>query len=226
MEENTSTEAPTVDTTNEVSNEQDTIVEPDTLYAGKFKSVDELTKSYEHLQSKLGSFQGAPEEYAVNEGVEISEDNALFGKLQEVGRDLGLNNDGYNTLINMYNEVMADEEANYEAQVQEEMGKLGDNSQERIQNINDWTKANLSEAEQNVINSMSTSAEAVQLVEKFIAMSKPQGVAQDHQVQTRPNYDADKIHEMRYAKDANGNRKMSTDSEYRAKVLALEAQYA
>ena len=74
--------------------------------------------------------------------------------------------------------------------------------------------------------SLSTSADAVMFFEKFINMTKPQGVANDSQASTRPSYDADKLHAMRYAKDEHGNRRMSVDPEYRKKVLELESQYS
>lgn len=201
------------------------IVQPDTLYANKYKSVSELEKGYNNLQSKLGNFTGAPEAYEPAEGVELGDDNAYFSKLQELGKELGLNNDGFNKIVQAYNESIEAEEASYEAQLKEEFTKLGDNAEARVRNINDWSKANLTESEQALVDSVSTSAEAVMLIEKFIGMSKPQGIAQDHQVETRPSYDADKLHAMRYAKDENGNRKMSVDAEYRQKVLDLEAQY-
>lgn len=201
-------------------------VQPDTLYANKYKSVDELVKGYENLQSKLGSHSGAPEEYTVNEGIEVDQDNPLFSKLQEVGKELGLNNDGYNALIDMYNGTIADQQAQHEESMKAEMAKLGDNANERIQNLADWSKANLSEAERNVFDSLAQNAEAVQLIEKFVSMSKPQGVANDQQIQKAPSFDQDKLNEMRFAKDANGNRRMSTDPAYRDKVLALEQQYA
>lgn len=205
--------------------EQDNTVEPETLYANKYKSISELEKGYNNLQSKLGNFTGAPEQYEANEGVEISEDNPLFGKLQEIGKDIGLNNDGFNALVQMYNDSMEEQQAMYDEQAKEEMAKLGDNANERIQNIADWTKANLSEAEQAVVDRISTDAETVQFIESMIARSKPQGVAQDNQVANAQKYDKDKLREMQLATDKNGNRLMSVDRNYYNKVMGLMEQY-
>lgn len=211
--------------TQEGASSQET-VQPETLYANKYKSVSELEKGYEHLQSKLGSFQGAPDEYSLNEGVESDIESPLFQKIMEVGRDMNLNNDGFNALVGAYNEVLQAENAKFEEQRNAEFAKLGDNAKERVQNIKDWGNANLTEAERDLMASISTSADAVMLLEKFISMSKPQGVANEQQATARPSYDVDKLHAMRYAKDEHGNRRMSTDPEYRKKVLALEAEYA
>lgn len=199
------------------------VVQPDTLYANKYKSVTELETGYKNLQTKLGTHVGAPDEYTLNEGVESSD--AYLSKLQEVGKELGLNNDGYNSMVEVYNAVNEAEEAEYKEAMQAEFAKLGDNGSTRIENINDWASANLEESEVAALNSLSQTADAVILIEKFIQMSKPQQTATDNQVQTKPSYDKDKLNQMRYAKDENGQRRMSNDPEYRKKVLALEAQY-
>lgn len=207
------------------------------FYNGKYNSISDFEKSHDELQKsysqktaeykeRMGAFTGAPEAYEANEGVEISEDNPLFGKLQELGKDIGLDNDGFNKLVQMYNDTMAEQEGQYEAQLKEEMAKLGDNAQGRIQNINDWSKANLSEEEQGVIDRIATDAEAVQFLESMIARTKPQGMAQSHQVKSNPVYSKEEIREMQMAKDANGNRKMSTDREYYNKVMSLMTQTA
>ena len=213
--------------TTEGSTEQPATVEtPEVIYAGKYKSVSELEKGYQNLQSKLGNFTGAPEAYEANEGIEVSEDNPLYSKLQELGKEIGLNNDGYNALVKMYNDTMAEQQAIYDQEAEAEFAKLGDNAQERVRNINDWSKANLSEDEQALLDSISTSAATVQLIEKFISMSKPQGIANDNQVQTRPTFDAEKVRAMRFELDSNGNRRMSTDAAFAKKVRDLEAQLA
>lgn len=207
------------------------------FYNGKYNSISDFEKSHDKLQKsysqktaeykeRMGAFTGAPEAYEVGEGIEVSEDNPLFGKLQELGKEINLDNEGYNKLIQMYNDTMAEQEAQYEETMKQELAKLGGNAQERIQNINDWSKANLSEDEQAVINRIATDAESVQFIESMIARTKPQGMAQSHQVKANPTYSKDEIRQMQMAKDENGNRKMSTDHEYYKKVMALMAQTA
>lgn len=233
--ENIETNAPSEVTTEGSTDQGET--KTTGFYNGKYNSISDFEKSHDELQKsysqktaeykeRMGAFTGAPEAYEANEGVEISEDNPLFGKLQELGKEIGLDNDGFNKLVGMYNETMADQEAQYEETIKEEMSKLGDNAQERIQNINDWSKANLSEDEQGVVERIATDAEAVQFIESMIARSKPQGMAQSHQVKSNPTYSKEEIREMQMAKDANGNRKMSTDHEYYKKVMSLMSQTA
>ena len=233
--ENMETSAPTEVTTEGSTQQGET--KTTGFYNGKYNSISDFEKSHDELQKsysqktaeykeRMGAFTGAPEAYEVGEGIEVSEDNPLFGKLQELGKEINLDNEGYNKLIQMYNDTMAEQEAQYEETMKQELAKLGGNAQERIQNINDWSKANLSEDEQAVINRIATDAESVQFIESMIARTKPQGMAQSHQVKANPTYSKDEIRQMQMAKDENGNRKMSTDHEYYKKVMALMAQTA
>ena len=207
------------------------------FYNGKYNSISDFEKSHDELQKsysqktaeykeRMGAFTGAPEAYEPGEGIEIDDSNPLFNKLQEVGKDMNLDNEGFNKLVSMYNEAVTEQSAQYEETLKAEMVKLGDNANERIQNIADWSNANLSEDERGILDSLSTSAEAVQLIEKFIGMSKQQGIARDHQVQTRPSYDKEDIRKMQMATDDNGNRLMSVDPAYYKKVKDLMAQHA
>jgi hypothetical protein len=233
--ENMETNAPTGVTTEGSTQQGET--KTTGFYNGKYNSISDFEKSHDELQKsysqktaeykeRMGAFTGAPEAYEVGEGIEVSEDNPLFGKLQELGKEINLDNEGYNKLVQMYNDTMAEQEAQYEETMKQELAKLGGNAQERIQNINDWSKANLSEDEQAVINRIATDAESVQFIESMIARTKPQGMAQSHQVKANPTYSKDEIRQMQMAKDENGNRRMSTDHEYYKKVMALMAQTA
>jgi len=233
--ENMETNAPS-EVTTEGSTEQGE-TKTTGFYNGKYNSISDFEKSHDELQKsysqktaeykeRMGAFTGAPEAYEAGEGIEVSEDNPLFGKLQELGKEINLDNEGYNKLVQMYNDTMAEQEAQYEETMKQELEKLGGSAQERIQNINDWSKANLSEDEQAVINRIATDAESVQFIESMIARTKPQGMAQSHQVKANPTYSKEEIRQMQMAKDENGNRKMSTDHEYYKKVMSLMAQTA
>ena len=85
----------------------DTLVEgsdTEVTYAGgKYKSVSDLEKGYNELQStfskKLGAFKGAPEDgYTLAEGVESS---PRLEALQEWGKENQLSNDALNDIIKM-----------------------------------------------------------------------------------------------------------------------------
>ena len=222
-----STEAEQTQTEPTVVNGEGEATNVTTYVDGKFDSVSALEKSYTELQSsyskKLGGFDGAPEGgYALEEGAEA---NDRITKLQEWGAENSLNQDAFNALIAMDTEARAAEEAAFQEQekayVQEQIGLLGDNGKERVQNISDWAKANLGEDGEALIKGAADSAKAVEVIEKLIGMTKGTAPAPAQQAS---KVDGEQLKAMRFATDEFGNRKMSSDPAYRAKVEALEQE--
>ena len=219
MEENTSTEAPTVDTTNEVSQTNE---EPTITYAnGKFTNVGDMESSYLELQSsfskKLGGFQGAPEAYEFSsEGFEANELSEALGKW---GTENQLSNDGINSLYGALSELDAAREAQYEEQQQayvaEQMEALGTNAETRVKNATDWINAMGGEGASDKLNIMAAGAEGLQLIENI--MKKSQGVAPVAPSQPSVHVTEESILEMQTAKDQYGNDKMN-DPKYAARV--------
>ena len=130
-----------------VNGEGDT---PDWFKTGKYKTVSDQAQAYAGLESKLGSFTGAPEDgYKVelNEelGYTIPDDDPLLGQFGEWAKEAGLSQDAHTKLLNMYVENTAGQMENLD--VEEEVKKIGDNAQQRIQDITHWGQANLDENE-------------------------------------------------------------------------------
>lgn len=190
-----------------------------TYLDGKYKSVSELEKGYRELQSsyskKLGAFEGAPEAYELAEGIES---NSRIEALQEWGKENQLSNKALNEIIQMDIEKQQAEMAEY---IISEKAKLGSNADARLQNVTDWAKANFGEDAIGPLGDMLTSAEGVKLFEKIIKASQGTAPAPSQPAQ---KVDAEQIRQMRFAKDEYGNRRMSSDPAYRAKVIALEQQ--
>jgi len=85
-------------------------------------------------------------------------------------------------------------------------------------NVNDFLNANLGDAHGVDVQS----AKGIEGIEKLIAMTKQTTpVTQE----SRPTIDKEQVKAMRFAVDKNsGERRMSIDPAYRAKVEALEAE--
>lgn len=189
----------------------------------------EQAKAYSELQKKFGSFTGAPEEYefkvddAIAEVInpdELKED-PVFREYQEVAKEMGINNEGFNQLAELYIKgQMADVEA-AELTRQEEMKALGDNAQRRIENIQDWAKSNLDAEDQQGLFDSLTSAAAVKAVENLIGKTKNAPQATD--TAPAPSIDKGKLREMMVAKDEFGNPKMN-DPSYKKQVNELYAR--
>ena len=99
-------------------------------------------------------------------------------------------------------------------------GQLGSYVCERLRDAHEVIGLDIREEAVEGINSMWVGAKGIEAIEKMMKLS--QGTAPANTPAT-PTIDADKLKEMRFAKDENGNRRMSTDPAYRAKVLAAEA---
>lgn len=190
----------------------------------------EQAKAYSELQKKFGAFTGAPDEYefSIPEGAQdyisldqLAED-PIYNDYKSIAKEIGLNNEGFNRLAELYIKgQMADLEAG-EAVRAEEMKALGDNAQRRLDNISDWAKAQLdADDAQGLLDSLQSAA-AVQAIEKVIAKTKNAPQLQD--TPAAPSIDGSKLREMMLAKDQYGNRKMTSDPAYAKEVNRLYAQ--
>lgn len=225
MEETTtvaSTE-PTVEatTTNETTGET-----TETTYAGgKFKSASALEQGYTELQKsysqKLGAFDGSPEAYTLAEGKEA---NDFTSFVETWGKDNQLSNDGFNSMSDAYNKFQEEQaKANDLAQqnyLKAEREKLGEHADTRLKNATDWLKANLGEESINVVDKMMGGAEGIEVIEKIMKLTNGTSPTS---IPATIKPDADKVKAMRYAKTENGERRMSVDPAYRAKVMEAEA---
>jgi len=225
------TQAPaTADTSSDQTTE--TVVENNgeatdqtTSYAnGKYDSVSALETGYSELQKsysqKLGGFEGgfdgAPENYELAEGVETT---PRLEALQAWGKDNQLSNDALNSIIEMDKDASQKATEDYVAEQKEILGKDADT---RLTNLSDWAKAQVGEDMMDTFGAMITSAKGVEMMEGLMKQMQGTAPAPSQQTQT---VSKDTLNEMRFAIDKNsGERRMSIDPAYRAKVEALEAE--
>ena len=203
---------------------------PEKFWDNESKSVrnDDVLKSYNELSGKFGAFTGAPEayEFSLNEqltenGVNLDSDNPLIEKFTEMAKESNMSQDMANQLVNMFTEgqyadSLAAQEAE-EARITEEMTKLGANAQQRVDNISNWARANLTPEQVEGLSEAATSAAGVQAIEALIAKSKNSPM-QTSEVNAAGAVNITELNDLKFAKDENGNRKMATDPEYRKMV--------
>lgn len=189
----------------------------------------EQAKAYTELQSKFGAFTGAPEEYEVKLSDAMSEqinlddykDDPLFQDFKGLAKEMGINNEGFNQLTEMYfKSHLADVEA-LETIRTEEMKALGDNAERRLTNIQDWARYNLDAETGKALGDMLNSASSVQALESIIA--KTRNAPQVKEVESSPAISRDELSKMINAKDEFG-APMMNKKEYRDKVNKLYAQ--
>jgi hypothetical protein len=93
------------------------------------------------------------------------------------------------------------------------MGLLGDNAQQRVDNIGNWAKANLNAEQAEGLSDVATTAAGVQAIEALIAKSRNSSV-QPSEGNNVSQTSAAELQALQFAKDEHGNRKMSSDPEY------------
>jgi len=149
---------------------------PDYFLNDKYKSVADQAAAYPELAKKIGAFTGSPDEYEVSmpEGVEgeFIADDPLMGEFQQWAKDKNVSQDAFTDLVHMF---VRNEQGAYqkeEQDIQGELSALGDNAQNRINNMNDFAKANLSEENYDGLLAATTSASAVKAVEAFVGMTR------------------------------------------------------
>jgi len=199
---------------------------PEKFWNNDTKSVnnDQVLESYNQLSSKFGAFTGAPEAYEFKlsdeltaNGVELSADDPLINTFREYAKESNMSNDHANQLINMfvenqYAQGQHSEEAET-ARIAEQMGLLGDNAQQRVDNIGNWARANLTPEQVEGLSDAATTAAGVQAIEALIAKSKNSSVQPSEGNNVNQTSMAD-LQALQFAKDEHGNRKMSSDPEY------------
>jgi len=201
---------------------------PDWFKGDKYKSVSDQAKAYNELEGRFGAFTGAPEsyEFALSEqlteaGVELASDDPLIAQFTEMAKEANMSQDMANQLVNMFVESEyaksgASEEAET-ARIAEEMAKLGDNAHQRVSNIENWAKANLTPEQVEGLTEMATTAASVTALEALIAKSK-NAPMQTADVNPVSAISRQELEALQFAKDENGNRKMQVDPEYRRMV--------
>lgn len=146
---------------------------PEWFKDSKYKSVADQAKAYAGLESKLGGFTGAPDEYEVSmpDGIEgeIQSDDPMLEKFTVWAKDNNLNQEAFTSLQHMFIE---NEFNNTGVSRESELAALGDNAQSRLQNIDAFAKANLSEDEYDGILAATTTAAGVKAVEALIAKTR------------------------------------------------------
>ena len=102
------------------------------------------------------------------EGVEFQEGDPLLSFWREQAHGMGMDNDGFQAGIKSYVEAMQASAPNVDL----ELAKLGEDGQTRIDAINAWADAKLTEDTKNALNALATTAEGVVAIEEMMSLSQ------------------------------------------------------
>jgi len=204
---------------------------PEWFKADKYASISDQAKAYKDLEGKLGSFTGAPEKYEVSlsealteKGISITEDDPLYAEAVKFATESNMNQDGFNQMMELYAmSKVADSEA-MELHKADEIKALGQNGQERLNNLDSWAKTNLSTELYEGFVSMATSAQAVQALEKLVSMTRNAPINPAEVKPGSGTISHDDLKKMQFEKDEHGNRRLQSDKAFRAEFEKLSKE--
>lgn len=200
---------------------------PEWFKDDKYKTVSEQAKAYNELHSKFGSFTGAPESYEValsaeltEKGMTIDAEDTMVTSAIEFAKKSGMNQEGFNNLINLYGEVQLAQNQADEEQRADEMKALGSTAEKRVGNLEMWGKANLSQDLYQGFEEMIQSAAGVSTLEKMIALTRAAPMDGGDPAPSSVG-SVEELNKLQFATDDHGNRLINTDPAHKAKYQEM-----
>lgn len=128
----------------------------------KFKSGEDLAKSYHELEKK---FSTPPDEYDLARSKYLDPDYAPIQEFTALAKEKRVPKEVIDKMvdaIDKYNDEFA-------LDFEEEVRKLGGNAKERLQVLDNWAKVNLTQASYEAITGNLKSADAIRALEELRA---------------------------------------------------------
>mgnify|MGYP001818369875 CR=1 FL=1 len=138
------------------------------FFLEKFKSVSDQAKAYTDLEKMFGSFTGAPEEYG-----EVENANKFVASaIQNLGKDLNLNQEGYEKLVTeITTAINGAEELAYKEKLDEAVKSIP-NFERRQQQLQADVVKIMTPEQFSALDSAITTPEGFNAVEALVQASK------------------------------------------------------
>lgn len=179
------------ETNTQEADSQEAVAKPAWL-PEKFETPEQLAHSYKEMEGKLhtrredfrnsileelgqeaSSDVPAPGDYALNinspEGTEVSvaDDDPMVGWFREKAHDFGLSQEDFDSTINEYFQMDQARGPDWNQEVQE----LGEHGERRLERVDTWASANLSEEAYNKFSNIRADAATVKLFEELMELN-------------------------------------------------------
>lgn len=199
---------------------------PEWFKGDKYKTVQAQAEAYNALESKFGSFSGAPDDYemVVPEGMDVQFDEERLGEAKTMFKEMGMNQEGFNKAMEWYlGEIAGDPEAEEATMAQQVQEVLGEKSAQRISQVSGALSNMLDADTYAEIAPYANTPEAIRLVEAVILATAPKVPPIDGG--TNPEgFTMAKLTEMRNERITEGPNKGSLrhhkDPEFRKQIHA------
>lgn len=126
----------------------------------KFKSVEDIAKSYSELEKRVGS---APKEYDTSKGESwIDTEFAPLKEMLDFAKTKHVPQDVMDKVFESVGNYLNEFKVDYSQEIQ----KLGDKAQERLQVLDNWAKSNFSEETYAALTNNMRTADAIKAIEE------------------------------------------------------------
>jgi hypothetical protein len=126
----------------------------------KFKSAEDLSKSYSELEKKVGI---APEDYDFTKSKYLDPDYAPFQELKTLAKDKRVPQEVIDKMLESVDKYMDEFSTDYN----EEVNKLGDNAKDRLATLDNWAKANFSKESYEALAGSIRNADGIKALEEL-----------------------------------------------------------
>jgi len=131
----------------------------------KYNKVSDQARAYKEVERKLGlQNTQAPEDYEWGDYAnELDVENVHLSNLKNKAKELKLSQDAFNNLI----DPLVKYQQSLRPNADEEIKKLGEHANARINTLNTWASNNLSDKAIETLGSISQTAEVVELMDEI-----------------------------------------------------------
>ncbi len=127
----------------------------------KFKTVADMAKSYGELEKKFGT---APEAYDLSKSKHISQDYTPFQDLMNLAKDKRVPKEVMDKMVESFDSYI---DTAYTIDYEAEVKKLGEGYDKQLEVLDNWTKANLSEASYKALAASLKTADGIKALEEL-----------------------------------------------------------
>ena len=126
----------------------------------KFKTVADMARSNAELEKRLGT---VPDSYDFKKSKFLDPDYVPFQELLATAKEKRVPQEFIDKMFESVDKYVDE----FSTDMDEELKKLGDNAQERVQTLDNWAKANLSKDSYEALTSRLNNADSIKALEEL-----------------------------------------------------------
>lgn len=131
----------------------------------KFEKLSDIEKARASLESRMGSFTGAPEKYDVA-ALELDEADPTVVALADVSKELGMSQDGFNKLIGRLTSI---QETEKNINLEEQVSKMGKDGERMLTEFKNWTRDYMKPHEVEVVKEWVKTSDDLKVFNRMMA---------------------------------------------------------